>query len=566
MIGCAAHGGFSPFGANDIAMRRLRRPSSSKFAQIQDSLHHASLIKIAQIRQFGMQASWNYEIIWYTDELCGGIHPNSMPTLNRAFLRLPKSIKQGLTLLSGTTIAQILPAIAAPVITRLYRPTDFGTFAFVLAAFGIMAPVTCLRYDLAIMLPDDDSEATHITALCFVVSVTLASVSFLGFALIWWLAPDTWLGKFAPMLLCMVPPGIVFLGVQLIAQNWSLRTQNYRAQSIAMITQAAVTFACQTLLGATMGSNPYFLIIGTIAGYFSLTLVYIPVLREQVLPRVRRYYSGAAIMNVARLYRRFPIYTGPYAFIAQVAVRGISVILLMLTTTAIVGQYAVAQRVIFLPVITLMSAVSQIFFSRAARKLDDRRMPHMVRTALISGPLIVGPLFMLALLFGERIFMLIFGHEWRQAGRFAEILAVPSLVKTLTAWLDRIYDIRSRQGLSLTLEIAYAVIALSSAYVTLRVSGNADLAVAVYAMATVGFYIVWMYCALLVAKFDLRMGNEFILVSIAMSGAMILWNWIIASLSVPRPSRMAADAILALILIAGGVRVALTRMRAMARI
>ncbi len=67
--------------------------------------------------------------------------------------RLPASVKQGLTLLGGTTLAQAIPALASPVIARLFTPADIGAFAFVVAVFGVLTPIACLRYDVADRAP-----------------------------------------------------------------------------------------------------------------------------------------------------------------------------------------------------------------------------------------------------------------------------------------------------------------------------------------------------------------------------------------------------------------------------
>src|SRR5271167_3346935 len=104
---------------------------------------------------------------------------------NRIHLRLPAAVRQGLTLLSGATLAQLVPAVAAPLVTRLYNPVDFGTFAFVLAVFGVLAPLVCMRYDLAIMLPEDEQDAAHVTLLCLILGATLALISILAPACVW---------------------------------------------------------------------------------------------------------------------------------------------------------------------------------------------------------------------------------------------------------------------------------------------------------------------------------------------------------------------------------------------
>jgi len=269
------------------------------------------------------------------------------------------------------------------------------------------------------------------------------------------------------------------------------------------------------------------------------------------------------MITVARTYLRFPLYTGPYAFFGQAGARSVVLVLAALTSANTVGQYAVAQRVIFLPVATLMAAASQIFYSRAARSLDDPRMAHMVRTALISGPLIVGPFFLLVVLFAEPTFEAVFGAEWAQAGRFAAILALPSMVKTLTVWLDRVFDIRGRQGLSLMLEASYAVIGCAATYIALRVSKNADFAIEVYSAVSVAYLVIWMLCALLVGRFSLRMGGQFVAAIAAMTALVTIANSAMAWSGAPVPARVACVVLLALMLSGAGLRVAAGRMRAM---
>ena len=462
--------------------------------------------------------------------------------------------------MSGASLAQLAPAIAAPMITRLYSPSDFGTFAFVLATFGLLAPLACMRYELAILLPEDEERAAHVTLLCLTLASATAVLSFLVPAGLWLFSPDARIRAFTTLLVTMLPAGIAMLSIQLIADSWSLRTRNYRVQSIATVVQAFVTIGSQTLLGAKWGSSPYFLVFGTLAGSFAGVLSYLPVIQGQIFPRLKKYLLFAGALRMARHYSSFPIYAGPYAVAVQAGARGIFLVLGVLTSTAVVGQYALAQRVMFLPVCTLMLAASQLFFSRAAQKLDDPRMPYMVRTMLIAGPLTFGPIFMLVCFFGESIFVSIFGPAWQQAGRFAVILAVPSMAKSLTVWLERVYDIRGRQRLALILETSYGVIALATTYIALRTSGDAEIALETYAVVTVIYHAILLLSSLWVAKFDLRMGGEFLTVTIAMSLFMIAGDQCFRWLDAATLVRFLGDVLLALPIIAAGAWIASRRL------
>ncbi|MEN6313789.1 MAG: hypothetical protein ABFD25_06035, partial [Clostridiaceae bacterium] len=50
-----------------------------------------------------------------------------------------------LTLAGGTTFAQILTILAAPVLTRLYGPDDFGIWALYLSITSIISVIACMR-------------------------------------------------------------------------------------------------------------------------------------------------------------------------------------------------------------------------------------------------------------------------------------------------------------------------------------------------------------------------------------------------------------------------------------
>ncbi len=90
-----------------------------------------------------------------------------------------------LKLVSGTAFAQGLTICASPFLTRLYGPEAFGTLALFVSITSIIGAIACLRYELAIMLPESDEEAANLlgVSLCFVVLISILTV------------PMVWLGR-----------------------------------------------------------------------------------------------------------------------------------------------------------------------------------------------------------------------------------------------------------------------------------------------------------------------------------------------------------------------------------
>src|SRR5690554_6180591 len=87
---------------------------------------------------------------------------------------MSSSRKNILTLLSGTMLAQALPVAISPILSRLFTPEDFGVLALYVAITAIFGAVANGRYELAIMLPQEDSEARVIVALGVLIACGLS--------------------------------------------------------------------------------------------------------------------------------------------------------------------------------------------------------------------------------------------------------------------------------------------------------------------------------------------------------------------------------------------------------
>ena len=70
-----------------------------------------------------------------------------------------------LVLAGGTAMAQGLAVLAAPVLTRIYKPSDFGVLQIFISILGLGLVACSGRYEVAILLPDDEQSATDILAV-----------------------------------------------------------------------------------------------------------------------------------------------------------------------------------------------------------------------------------------------------------------------------------------------------------------------------------------------------------------------------------------------------------------
>ena len=95
-------------------------------------------------------------------------------------------------LVGGTGIAGAISALMLPVLTRLYTPHDFSLLAVLTGMIAIVSVAACLRFDIAIPVPERDSEAANVLGLA-VLSLTAIVILLAGAMLV---VPASLLARF----------------------------------------------------------------------------------------------------------------------------------------------------------------------------------------------------------------------------------------------------------------------------------------------------------------------------------------------------------------------------------
>ena len=276
-----------------------------------------------------------------------------------------------LKLVIGTASAQILVALAYPLLTRLYTPADYGVAALFVSILAILEATACLRYELAIVLPEDNVEAANVFGLSllatlFTALLTIPLIVFGGelFAVHLVKAPDL-----MAYLWC-VPIGALAVGMFSAQNYWNSRGHHFGRLAVRRITQAVVMVGVQ--LGAayvgwaTSGS----LIWGTLAGYLSATLILTVQIWRDDHALFRKAIHFRKLGEVAVRYRKFPLYTIWASLLNSISWQLPGFLLGTFFSPAVVGYYALGNRVLRVPMNLVGAAMAQTFFPRAAEAAE----------------------------------------------------------------------------------------------------------------------------------------------------------------------------------------------------
>ena len=380
-----------------------------------------------------------------------------------------------LLLLSGSTAAALIAYLAQPVLRRLYTPAEFGLMDVFVSIVGVLLPVASLRYEDALMQPDEDAEAARIWQLA--VALLLATVLLLCLLLPWRDAFAAWLNapELAPWML-LVPPTLLLARLSKLSEVWLTRLRAFEPIPRGQVLLTSTTVSSRLLGGLpVVAAGTAGLIGGYVLGY---------VVAGVYLVRRATRRSGDLLQRLPRLgdlraqatrYYRFPLYSTPASLLSALGGRLPFFLLLYFFDAATVGQVGLVFLALATPLGLLGNAVSQVFFVHAADALRSRTLAEV--TATVYRRLVALGLFPTAVLMvaGEDLVGFVFGEAWREAGAYALYLGPWLFTMAVASPLTRLFDVLERQRTDLTMGIVLFG-ALALAFVAGGVSGRVETA------------------------------------------------------------------------------------------
>jgi Membrane protein involved in the export of O-antigen and teichoic acid len=344
-----------------------------------------------------------------------------------------------LTLAGGTTFAQILTILSAPVLTRLYGPEDFGVWALYISITSIISVIACMRYEYSIMLPESDKEAVNLLGLSF---LAVLFVSGLTFPIIWYfkgfivnILNSQQVGDY----LWLVPPFIFVNGLFLALNNWNSRTKLFKRLSLSRVFSSISSTTTQIGLGLAERAGAGGLIAGSLAGQYIATFV----LGGQIWKDDRRLIieslSWKKIYEGFKKYHKFSLIDTWAALMNSISWQLPAFLLSAFFTPTVVGFYSIGFRLLQLPMSFIGGSISQVFFQRASRALSEDTLPTLVEN-VFRMLVIIGMFPMLILtIVGSDVFTVIFGKAWAEAGVYTQILSLWAFVWFISSPLTAIY-------------------------------------------------------------------------------------------------------------------------------
>ncbi|MFT5338218.1 MAG: O-antigen/teichoic acid export membrane protein [Luteibaculaceae bacterium] len=331
-------------------------------------------------------------------------------------------VRNALKLLTGNTLALIIPFLLSPIISRLYTPEAFGSFEIFAKVLAFFAVVSTLRYELAIVIAKTDAEALVLAkkalklAGLFAVLIAILQPFFgqqLSLILDNPMTEDLW-----PWLSVAIALSALFS----VSYQILVRLEKFGVLASQKILSLISNQGTRIGLG-WFGSYPLFLTLGHLLGLLSPVIFSFKKWRPFFSQKNSSSQQEAKV--ILRSFADFPKNNMPHALVDE----GEKLLLLALVAYYFgaleLGLFAFTLRYLRVPVQVLGTSIGQVLFPRFSKKINrgESLASEVVKSVLLLCAIGIIP-FGLLFFFGEVMFGVFLGESWSKAGLYAEAMSL----------------------------------------------------------------------------------------------------------------------------------------------
>lgn len=400
-------------------------------------------------------------------------------------------IKNTSKLLAGNTVGQLIGIIAIPIITRLYSVEAYGEFSSLLAISLILTTLSTLSLHLAILIPKSEEEAIKI----FRLSLSLTYAFCLLIIIVLYFFNEDVVSllniKSNPLIVYSIPLLVLLQSLYVTITYLGVRVKVFGEISTSKVVEGISDRGVAILSGfigyAFVGNLILARVISSV-----LAILYL-------LPTLKRCQGqkNTTISNsfIVTKYKRYLQYNTPSMLLINCMLQLPVIIIAAYFSSVAAGLFAIANRLVNIPVTALGSAISKTFMQKIAEdKVNDdmekiKKNTDVFFTVLVAFLLI--PFSVLSVV-GDSLFIIILGEKWADAGVLASFLSYFAMTTLLVQAFGGLFDVMNKQHIRLIFHICNFTVRIGTLLLCISLDYDLAKTVLVYAIASTFMNVVAM--------------------------------------------------------------------------
>ncbi len=370
-------------------------------------------------------------------------------------------IKGASVLASGTIISQIIPFLIAPIISRLYIPTDYALLASYSAITTIITIIATGMYDSALMLDKKDENAINTASVALLITTGVTITTLLSILVLKSL--NLYHVNVIGNWIYIIPITVFFQGGYQTLNFWNNRKSRYNRLANNKIITSTLTSIITISLGYYHFHEKGLLVSLIIGQIISFLILFIQTYKQD--KHLISHVSKIQLIHSLKTHKDFPVYNLPQGFLDSIKESSLVWIISFYFGTTALGSFSFAKSILMRPLQIISGAVSQVFYQRASKQyFETGDILSISKKTFLTLFFIGFPFALIMYLFGKNIFVIIFGHQWALAGYFSEILIFWLFITFISSPLGSIPIILKKQKTFFKWSIFYNIMPLIILY------------------------------------------------------------------------------------------------------
>jgi O-antigen/teichoic acid export membrane protein len=361
--------------------------------------------------------------------------------------------------LSSASIAQVIPILIYPILTRIFHAEQFGLLALYQGICAILIIPATGRYEFALMIPEKDEDSWNLLGfglfLGGCVSTILLIISFLFANPLAKMLGNLSIAPWLPLISLSVFMTVIYI----FFTFWANRKKEYSIIAGYTIYQSSVVSVGKLGMGSAGFINGG-LIAGVIIGQFisSIWIAY---------KVIRKYSEFLAKLSWTKMFAQskrfsnFPKFRMLHALTNNFSGNLPIFILTSYFSPVFAGYWSLAFSVVYKPMSLFTGSLMQVFSQRMIERANNGDSIHKhVKEVIIKMILLGMAPFILIGIAAPWIFAWIFGSEWYTAGKYLQVMIPWLFTLYLAAPFSFIADLAGKQGIQFLLAFANLILRL----------------------------------------------------------------------------------------------------------
>ncbi|CAH0229992.1 Teichuronic acid biosynthesis protein TuaB [Peribacillus sp. Bi96] len=390
-------------------------------------------------------------------------------------------INKILVLLTGNSLAQLIIIVSSPVLTRIYKPADFGVFSAYTSLLAILMSFASLCLEKAIPLEKNHKNTIHILYISMftiaVVCILNMSFSFFNLSLF-----QLYGIKTSMMNDLLLSSGLFFAGIYQVLIYWMVKEDKFKGITHSKLLQSISNVISQFSLISVNHITPGMgLIAGDMIGRgISLAYIWRFFLKQMHWPKVDYRRIGYLLKK----YEKFAKYSTWSTLLSSLSMQIIFLLLMRLYGPEVTGYFSMASKTIGLPITLVGASISTVFYAEVVKSIKNEpgRVLKLYRSIITKLAMAGIPSLILLAWIAPGLFGFVFGEEWSVSGEYVRLMSFMFLCQVIVVPVSQILYIVNKQQTQLLWDVSRLLLSTIGVLVIFTFGGSAETAILYYSI------------------------------------------------------------------------------------